>query len=255
MRRLSSSSGLTIPEIVVVITVLGILMGILFTSLYDLYASNSNALKTVVTTGDMRTALRTIESELNTATSFHDTNTIADPTGSNNNPSSPTQWAWTGIEGDGTANRVIIASKYATTVLPSTDTSGNRTLVYQTDCETPILNNVVYFVKDETLYRRTLANGIARCAGYSMAQKTSCAANVSSGSCQGIDAKLLENVSDFSVDYYLNPHHSTPITDQYDPDNNTVPSTAQTISVTITAGVGNTEQTGSIRITRLNGAT
>ena len=76
MRRLSSSSGLTIPEIVVVITVLGILMGILFTSLYDLYASNSNALKTVVTTGDMRTALRTIESELNTATSFHDTNTI-----------------------------------------------------------------------------------------------------------------------------------------------------------------------------------
>jgi len=252
----SFSKGFTAVELIVVLLITGILLGILFTPVESLYTSNNKALKSIIQTGNVRSALRDIESEVSLAISFHDTNTsiVNDPSGSNNNVSSPTQWTWTG---SGASSRVLIASVYATSELPELDDDASRTLVYQDDCQTPIINALIYFVRDGNLYRRTLANtDMPRCSDDDIiAQKTSCANGVTSGPCANAprDAKLLENVTDFRVDYYQTPSSSNTIADQY--VNTSAPGNSQTIVITLTAGTGSEKETGSIRITRLNGTT
>lgn len=250
------SKGFTVVELMVALLVTGILLSVLFVPLEDLYTSNSQALKSIVQTGNVRSTLRAIESDVSLAISFHDTNStiVTDPSGSNNNTSSPTQWSWTGSS---STSRVLITSNYATTKLPETDTDGTRKLVYQDDCNTPIINATVYFVRDGSLYRRTLANTDTPVCSDTMAQKTTCAPGVTTGVCASAprDAKLLENVTKFTVDYYSTPSSTSIVTNQYDPQNPSAPTNSQTIVITLTAGTGADEETGTIRITRLNGTT
>lgn len=255
MRRLLSK-GFTLPELMIVIVVLGVLIGVLVTPLDDLYSANNQGLKEIVETGDVQGTLRDIESELVMAVEFDNANTVSDPSGSNGNTSSPTQWVWTGIAGDGTSNRVLIAHMYATTELPKTDTDGTRQLVYENDCTTPAINNIVYFVKDSVLYRRTIRSAATPlCNGLTIAQRTSCAVGVVSGACASAprDAKLIDNVSSFTVNYYQNPNSTSTIANQY--TSTSAPGNSQTVSITLTAGVAPAEKTSTIRITRLNGST
>mgnify|MGYP000005808653 CR=1 FL=1 len=248
------SRGFTLVELVVSITIASLLFIILFIPLDSFYESNRQSLNNIVQTGEVRSTLRALESEIALAISFHNTNTgiVTDPSGSNGNPSSPTQWTWTGYGGE----RVLITSNYATTEFASTDNDGSRTLVYGPDCETGIVNATVYFVKGGSLYRRTLANtGASTCSGYSMAQRTTCEVGVTASPCNSAprDAKLLDNVSDFSVNYYEHPNSTSTYPSQY--SNTSAPSSSQTVVISITAGAGTAQETGTIRITRLNGST
>ncbi len=247
------SKGFTLPELIIVITVSGLLIGLLFGPLDSLYTNNSTGLKSVVQTVDTRGALRQIEHGITLSLSFYDSNWVGDPLGQHNNGDN-TQWTWAG---SGSTSRVLITGNYATTIDEAQDSLGARTLVYYgAGCTTPIVNNVIYFVSSGTLYRRTIKNTTSPCSG-SVAQLQSCAAGVSNGACQAVDAKILTGVTNFSIDYYLTPDAASPMANEY--TDITVPGTAKTIVINLTAatGTGNSavSSSSSLRITRLNGVT
>jgi hypothetical protein len=68
-------------------------------------------------------------------------------------------------------------------------------------------NNIVYFVKDDTLYKRTIASTVANNSAV-----TSCPINTASTSCPA-DKELLHNVTDFTVTYKDGQNNSVTPTD------------------------------------------
>lgn len=250
MRR-TSTSGFTIAELLIVMVVLGVLIGLLYSPLTNLYFSNINGLKSVVQTTDVHSSLRLISRDLSLATGFAATAAVSSPLGYNNDG---TTWDWRGTDSN---HRVLIAGAYATNILPNGDTAGNRTLIFNSsDCSTPLTNTIIYFVKNSTLYRRTIKNTTSTCGGTAIAQQQTCAAGVSNAICKGADALILNNVSKFSVDYYASPASSTPISGEYN-SGSTAPSTAQSILLTVTSTVGASSNarsmTDTLRVTPLNG--
>ncbi len=74
--------------------------------------------------------------------------------------------------------------------------------------------NIVYFVNNNTLYRRTLADSNFLTAGCSIPwQRPSCANGQIGALCKTNDEVLLTNVSSISlqVDYYTSPNDSSPV--------------------------------------------
>ena len=244
------SQGFTIAELIIVIAVSGLLFGLLFGPLDDLYTANTNSLGRVVQTADIHGAQHLIADELRGAVSFASTLTASSPFGRDNDS---TSWDWEGSDSD---HRILITSNYATTKAENGDTTGSRSLVYSSsDCITPLQNNYVYFINDTTLYRRTIVNTSTTCNGATIAQKQSCASGVTNSNCKAIDAVIATGVSKFTISYCLNP--SDTICEVS--GGSTDPSNAQTIIVSITttvaSGTNPQSQTSKMRITRVNGAT
>jgi prepilin-type N-terminal cleavage/methylation domain-containing protein len=240
--------GFTIPELMVVIVVSGLLMSVLFGPLNELYTDNNRNLKNVVKIADTRGALRNIEHSISLSASFYNANQVTDPTG--------TAWAWTGYPTANPSARVLITGNYATTIDESTDTSNNRQLVYESTCNTPLINNNVYFVSNGNLYRRTIKNTAASCVGQSIGQKQTCASGYTNPNCQATDALILTNVTNFSIDYMAQADDSTAIANQY--TNATVPAAAKAVVITLTAisgtGGNDTTTTSTLRVARINGS-
>lgn len=239
--------GFTIVELIVVITISGLLAALLFGPLDDVYVSNSRSIKNVIKVADTHGAIRSVEHLLSISTGFY--NTLADHTGTN--------WDW---RGNGSTNRVLITSNYATYPDESQDPTGIRTLLYPCGVTTPLINYNIYFVSGGTLYRRTMLSTITPCSG-SNGQHQTCA-TISGPTCPSSDAILLTDVSSFTVDYYANSQDTTPLNDlgtghtQY--TDNTAPLNARSVVVTVTSKSGpgsiDTTSTSSIRVTRLNGS-
>lgn len=242
MSRLSNKSslqslqrGFTIVELLVVITVMSILTAILFGSLDDLLTSNYRTVGTTTQVGDTRTALRQVQTDLMESDGFLKTPSVADATG----PPTGT-WLFSGLD---STHRYLIASTYATT--HSSD-DPNRSLVYVANalgvCDsvvtqnTPLKNNLIYYVKDGVLYRRTIvasASMAPRCGGTAPYQKQTCApGGPTNARCQGTDAVVLRNVTKFEIDYYATPEANTPINVYTDP--NLFSTSISTISIKIT---------------------
>jgi hypothetical protein len=128
--------------------------------------------------------------------------------------------------------------------------------------------NTVYFVKNNTLWKRVVVQqGAGRpdlCldVGQTVWQQPSCSSTVSKGTyCKVNDTRLAENVSDFTIDYFVTPSDTVPIADATDSaktitQRNVALASATTMRATITTSssiagrtVGNT---ASIRATKLN---
>lgn len=123
--------------------------------------------------------------------------------------------------------------------------------------------NVVYFVKDNTLWRRTLAvdNYASKaCAGATMWQRPSCAPGQVSTMCSTQDEKLIYATQGITltVNYYASPSSTSPVAAAKSGSDSTRQSamdTAKTVGVTIqanntTAGRAYTQQ-GLIRVSRV----
>ncbi|MEI6228841.1 MAG: immunoglobulin domain-containing protein [Candidatus Saccharibacteria bacterium] len=105
-------------------------------------------------------------------------------------------------------NPAIILNSYATTTNPL---DSSRNIIYKSGdpsaCDSPQLNNnspimvnIVYFVSDGTLWRRTITSTNYNSISCGIPwQKPSCL-NVE-GFCQSKDTRLVDNVSSFSVQY------------------------------------------------------
>lgn len=278
MQHLSNKSkmlGLTVVELIIAITVLGVLIGVVIGPLGDFYTDSTGTLSKTTQDTDTRSVLRTIESDLSSSSGFLATLTPAStPLGSDDNLS---PWYYCGV-GNSTCTqttnyRVLIGTAYATDK-PVTD--GTRLPVFLQNggsCDRSISNAVknayIYYAAPDpskantyNLYRRTIVNtaGGSYCAGTSPWQKQSCnpakiAANP--GPCQGADALILSNIASFTVDYYSSPGDTAPYADTY---NSAIPAATReatlTASQSIKVTVGTTQNingstskiTSSIRI-------
>lgn len=243
------SYGFTLAELIIVMTVSGILATMLFGPLNDLYYDNTKSLKSVIQVADTRGALRSIERRIMLSHDF--TNTLTDHTG--------TTWNWTGTTVGGSTYRVLITSNYATDPDESSDPTGSRNLLYACSDPTPLLNYSIYFVSNGTLYRRTMQSTTAPCAG-TIGQKQTCPM-VNGTTCQAADAVILKNVTNFTVNYYSDAHNTTPLdnlgTQQTQYTDPTTPANARTVVISVTArsgtGGADTTTSSSLRITRING--
>ncbi len=252
MRHISiKPSGFTIVELLVVITVLGVLSTLLFGALSDVYESNIKSVGKTIQTGDTHGSLYVIERDVVSAERFLTTNSIPDP--------SATIWRYGGNEPADPENQVLIIATFATTQSLVGDADANRSLVYSgPSCDQALKNNLIYFVKDGNLYRRTIVNTITPCAGAGIAQKQSCTGGNGAAYCEGSDALLLSGVSSFKIDYYMDSVSSAPISTQYTPPGQAVVESAamKTIKITVTTKqkVGATESliASNLRIVRQN---
>lgn len=262
MSRTTTSPAFTIPELLITMTVGAIIMALIFGPLNDLYDSNTQGVRSIVQASDARGALRQIEREISLTTTFLRQNNVADVTPS-------TSWNWRGIGSTNDPNnRVLITQNYGTAVIAGPA----RVVVTNSDCETVQSINYVYFVKNQSLYRRTLVGTSypSTCDGVTIEQKRTCA-NLSDNTahCQALDAKIVSGVTFFTVDYFAEPYSTQPldnvtttgtVTDHtlYSSATSTVPTTAKTVvlTLTITTGTGNNTvpMTTSLRITKINEA-
>lgn len=229
-RQARNVAGFTIVELIVVVAVLGVVIGLLFGPLNDLYTSNEKGLRTSIATADNRNALQTVRQTVVASQSFNSTNNrVSDPMGT----------TWTG------GANVLVTSNYATWT-----NSGNRSLLKGgADCE-PLMNHYIFFVQGKTLFRKTLTlKGVQpACDGASWDQKQTCTAGTlaSFTRCEATDAKLLTNVEQFKVDYY----------ESSSSNDTAIPSAAKAVLVTITVKNSPTATavTSKMRISRTNGS-
>lgn len=219
------AKGFTVVEVIVVITISGILMGLLFGPLDDLYKSNNDSLKTTIADADGHKALQSIRQIAMAGRNFRASNdTVSDPSGT----------TWTG------GSNVLISTNYATW------TSGGQRKLFGAGpaCE-PAVNQYVFFVRGGTLYRRTLTSKglLTACDSATWDQKQTCASSATFSRCEATDAKLLTGVTSFKVDYYASTSNNA----------TSVPNMARAVLVTIVQGNGElTPTTTKMRISQVN---
>lgn len=267
MQRMSStSSGFTIPELIIAIAVSAVLMGMVFGPLDDLYKSSSTGIRSITQLTNTRASLRRIEHNITLAAKFLPSN-YNNISSSDNIPdtANSTSWNW---QGSGSNSRVLITENYGT------DNNGNAVLTAPTcDVTTPQTILYIYFVQNQSLYRRAVfaSSYPSGCGGNVKNQQTCPPATSRPAACKANDALIATGVTYFSVDYYASASQSTAIDTGCGPgitntythtcynggNNSPTPTSASTIviSITITTGTGvNAMSTSSqMRITRTNG--
>lgn len=173
-----------------------------------------------------------------------------------------------------TDGQALILQSFATDDNPLINT---RNLVFLSNspnqCSDPLVTsnspsytNIVYFVKNSTLYRRVIMpyNPIpAPCS--TPWQRTTCAAGQVNGtSCKTEDAILANNVSALSIDYYTTPSSTTPISDASsvsltpavrDAALVSASSLRASITLTDTASGRDISYSGASRVSKLNNST
>lgn len=242
----NNQDGITLVEILVVITILSTLIFLIFTVLFDFLKSNYSIMGATVQTNDTRSALHMIESDVSTSIGFASEPTISDPISY--------AWRWTGYPSPSETSRVLITKNYATTKAKSDPT---RELVFSraSDCTAGLVNNNIYYVHDSNLYRRTIVDpetAGGRC-GSEPAQKQTCRADQSNAACRAGEALIASNVTEFKVDYFAQPTDAAPIANAYSTstpyDISTVKTAVITLSTSARSNGTTNSHSGNIRIT------
>lgn len=206
--------GFTVVELVVVITVLGILVGLLFGFFNDLYQSNMRAIATTTQLGDTRSALRTIEDNMTLSSGVLATFApAASPLGADNGSA---EWRYNDPV-VGSVGQALISQSYATNsnqqdpsrslIVDSTSPSGCTAA----SSSTFVKNTTIFFVRNGNLFRRTLTGLNACPATPGIYQKQTCAKGITHSSCKGTDALLLTDVIKFAINYYAQATDTVPI--------------------------------------------
>lgn len=208
-------AGFTVTELIVAIVVMAILSVPTFTVMGDLYTDAMGYLGKTVQVADTRSALRAIDRDLINSIGFLGSYEVNSPMGVGD---TGTDWEYSGI---GNHRRTLIVQTYATDKDPSDPT---RLPVFMRPtagtCSDPsdiaVVTRIYYVARDTStpvgspdkynLYRRTLLPstssgdycGADGTSGVMPYQKHSC---MSSG-CAGRDALLLQDITEFDVDYY-----------------------------------------------------
>ncbi len=224
----TAQRGVTIVELLVIITVAGILSTIVFTTLDDLYQSNVRAIAETTQAADTRSALHTIEDSLTLASGVLASYTPpAAPFGPDDSDQ-PWSFTYPGTPGFQT----LLVRSAASTKNPD----GSRAVVVNSDStacpaagsSSIVFNTTIFFVKNGTLYRRTQTPKPCTLAS---AQKQTCATTATVRTdCQSNDARLLDNVTKLQFDYYTQASDTIPMNIS---DTATDISTAQAVDVTI----------------------
>lgn len=212
MTRHTLQRGFTLIEMLVIAPIVILAIGAFLTVIISMTGEVLSSRASNVLTYNVQDALNRIEQDVKLSTTFLATNNITlvagEAQGYNNDAT-----AFTNV--GGTSGTSLILNTLATTDNPLATTSG---IVYQKDkpnaCgdsrvadNTPMSINIVYFVKNNTLWRRTIMpSNYTSLSVYCVApwQQPSCAPGYTAVFCKTEDIKLVEGVTaaNFNVSYY-----------------------------------------------------
>ncbi len=271
-RTTRHTSGFTLIEMLIVAPIVLLTIAVFIGALIYLTGETLIARTTNSLAYDTQEALNTIEYDVTTSGAFLATNNVAisSPQGYDNATAAFTN-------ASSTNGTMLIINSFATSDEPYWN---QRHLITLKDepyaCNHPSVNknqlmtyNIIYFVKDNALWRRMLLPSNYQtdgCDSTTPWQKPTCAPGVTGGLCQARDTKLLDNVdaAGFNVEYFVSSDDPTPITaaslaTDTNAQRQAALSTTNTVLVTLTATrtvAGKTaDYTGALRISRIGALT
>jgi len=257
-------AGISIVEMLTVLTLIPLVLAFFISAIFTTLIAAQRSKVQLALDSTVQTAMDIVERDVRFAKSFKKgvASPFSDHYGANNNGTDDAEaWSHAGVPA-GANQRALLLQLPATSQSPS---SNARTPVFtdsgEFNCTTERTYNpelaymVVYFVRGETLWRRTLTDTTTPlCAGQAQNQRQSCPPEIASphGSCQARDERIAGNVSQFSVAYYTALVPSA-IADAYsssDPDiltnaddaevtlTSSAPFASETLSATMTLRIG-----------------
>lgn len=216
MRPTFKTSGFTVVELVIAMTIAAIMMTGLIALIINLANVGAGTIEVSKQVNETQTAQSMIRDDLKLTSKFLLTTTIADIKRGGG--------TWD-FRGAGNGKRVLILRTLATTKY-KTDTSRQPVYKQAGGCpigNQPAYNNIVYFVDNMTLYRRVLIDPPVTntyCAGQAIQQIRTCtdpSANGAPSNCKERDVVVAQNVSMFDILYYANAGDVSPISTIFDP--------------------------------------
>ena len=225
MLRISrTQAGFTIVELVTSITIIPIVLTLFIVALSVNITAVTKSKLQFELDSDLRGAIDIIERDVRFSEAFAKNvqAPFADAYGANNSGSSGGQaWSHAGVPAEAD-KRVLILRVPSTT---QSSLSNARMPVFTDDtydCGTSmtynpeLMHTVLYFVRNDNLYRRILTDTTTPVCNGPQIQKQSCPADVSPwhDSCQARDERILTRVSAFRVAYH-EALAASPISDAY----------------------------------------
>lgn len=266
----SPKTGFTIVELLIiapiVILTIGAFISVIVSMTGEVLATRSaNALAY-----NIQDALNRIEEDAKLSTTFLEANHVSLTSPQGYNDDAATNFANVGANGN-----MLILNTIATTGNPLSSTSGlvylankpNACASTQVGQNTPMTTNVVYFVKNNTLWRRSVMPADYLTAGCSVPwQQPSCAPGKVATMCKTQDVRLLDgiNPTDFTIQYFDTADSTTANDVASNSDTVAVPPSDRyaalqaattigtTINMTKTTAGRDISQAGTIRVTKLS---
>jgi len=208
-------NGFTIVEILIIAPVVILVIGAFISAIVFMTGNILASRGSTTLAYNIQDALNRIEQDVRSSAAFLATNniTLTSPQGYNDDTTAF-------HNSDVTNGKMLILNTYATTTNPTTTT---RNIVYVPNtpnaCASPLINantpvmmDVIYFVKSNTLWRRVVATNSYATIGCSLPwQQPSCAPSVVNAFCKTQDVKLVEGIQagGFSVGYFPTPGSTT----------------------------------------------
>jgi competence protein ComGC len=256
----------TIVEILIVAPIVILVIGVFIGAIVNMTGDVLSSRGANVMASNIQDTLSRIKQDVNLSGSFLATNniTVTSPQGYNNDTTAF-------HNADSTNGTMLILNAYATTNNPLSSiqniiyaNSPNLCSSAQVSLNPPLTMNIIYFVKNNTLWRRVIMPSNYTTAGCSLPwQQPSCAIGQIGTMCKAQDIDLVDGVSSsgFNVSYYPNPSSITAngaASDYSQPDasRQTALNSNNTVGVTITATqnvAGRVvSQTGTVRANSQN---
>lgn len=266
--RHNNTDGFTLVEVLIVAPIVILVVGIFIAAMTYLTGDALQESARVKLLNDTHAALERIENDTKMSGAFLSVNnmTIVSPQGFNDTTQAFTN---TGLA----TGPALVLNSYATDRNPQTAGKG---MVYLADapnaCTNPNLYqnqiltmNSVYFVKNNTLWKRTLSTSnfaSKDCTGVTVWQRPSCSPGVSGSICAGQDEALLTVDASGSItlltEYFASPSSTSPVAATMTGTNaarQTALNGTNTVKITIRATTQVAGQTitqqGYVRATRL----
>lgn len=215
------TNGFTLVEMLIIAPIVILAIGAFIAMMVSMTGEVIATRSENVTAYDTQNALDTIEQDVKLSGAFLANNDFALQSPQGYTDSSGTTASFENANTDATRGTMLILRSFTTDKNPLDPTRG---IVYTNQpaasCDAsvvttnqPFTQNIVYFVKNNTLWRRTLIEQGASTPTLCSTpwQLPSCTPGVTRGSyCKVDDERLLDNVSSFTVQYFDNPSDTTP---------------------------------------------
>ena len=199
----TTNQGFTIVEMMIIAPIVILVIGIFITAIVNMTGDTLATRSANALSYNIQDALNRIEQDVKISGSFLATNNI--------NITAPQGYddISSGFNNVSATNgTMLILNSYATNKNPLDPTQKK---VYIGD--NPIMINIVYFVKNGTLWKRVLTpSNYTASDGTTPWQQPSCAIGITGAQCKTQDTRLVDGIvnnSDFSISYYPNSTSTT----------------------------------------------